>query len=157
MRPYEYKKVSFFDNCLISKNFKLFFRALMPAAINSQTYDIREHYISHEKVSWKTHKSNLLLHCPHLGRKTKFSLQKGEFTSLQMRYVDDEILRVHLGEKERAWSFHQLGKSLAGGVRPVNLRIDIPPIDLHDEARGVSWSLLPCAWRKYWFRCFLSW
>ena len=126
-------------------NFKVFFRALMLAAINSQTYDIREHYISHEKVSWKTHKSNLLLHCPHLGRKTKFSLQKGEFSSLQMRYVDDEILRVHLGEKERAWSFHQLGKSPAGGVRPVNLRIDIPPIDLHDEARGVSWSLLPCA------------
>ena len=79
------------------------------------------------------------------GEKTKFSLQKGEFSSLQMRYVDDEILRVHLGEKERAWSFHQLGKSPAGGVRPVNLRIDIPPIDLHDEARGVSWSLLPCA------------
>ena len=67
------------------------------------------------------------------GENTKFSLQKGEFSSLQMRYVDDEILRVHLGEKERAWSFHQLGKSLAGGVRPVNLPIGMSPIELPDE------------------------
>ena len=91
------------------------------------------------------------------GEKTKFSLQKGDISTVKMRYVDDKIMRLHLADKEGTWSCNQLGESPAGGVRPVNLRIDISPIALHDEGRRVSQSPHPCAWRKYWFKRFLSW
>ena len=102
MRPYEYKKVSFFDKCLISKISSCFLERL---CLRQSTLKLTksENVTFHMKKFHGKPTNQIYCSTAHIwGEKTKFSLQKGEFSSLQMRYVDDELLRVHLGEKERA-------------------------------------------------------